>query len=349
MLEPGTRVKLETVFWLASVGLVAMLLAVLVWCLWRWQATVHRRAAGAPVRLGAQVEGRSATLPVELSELGGCRIERQLGRGAMGVVYLGRELDSGRQVALKTMALASEFDEDALADARNRFFREAETASRLHHPGTVRVFGSGEDHDLAWIAMEFLPGQPLTEWTRPDTLLPLPEALAVVRQAALALDYAHRQQVVHRDIKPANLMYDPGTRKVKLTDFGVARLTDSNRTRTGLVLGTPAFMSPEQLAGARIDARSDLFSLGVTLYQLTTGQLPFTAKSLGELMYAITHHSPLDPRIANPRLPAALAAIIMKALQKETAARFQTGAQFALALARLEVALKGNKPHAKPT
>jgi serine/threonine-protein kinase len=286
-------------------------------------------------------------VPVELAALGPYRIEREIGRGAMGVVYLGCEPDSGRQVALKTMALASEFDEDSLAEARSRFFREAETAARLRHTGIVTVLGAGEDHDLAWIAMEYLPGQPLTEWTRPDTLLPLPEALSVVRQAALALDYAHRQHVVHRDIKPANFMYDPAARKVKLTDFGVARLTDANRTRTGMVLGTPAFMSPEQLAGQHIDARSDLFSLGVMLYQLATGHLPFAADSLGELMYAITHHPPRDPRLANPRLPRALVTIIMKALQKETAARFQTGAQFALALARFEVVLKGKLPDAK--
>lgn len=336
----------EIVIGLAAAGLIAVLLGILAWCWARWPHAAPERSA--PVRLGAQAEERAAPVPLEISELGGCRIERQLGRGAMGVVYLGREPDSGRQVALKTMALADEFDDEALADVRGRFFREAETAARLQHPGIVQVFGSGEDHDLVWIAMEYLSGQPLTVWAQAEHLLPLPEALAAVRKVALALDYAHRQQVVHRDIKPANLMYDPGTRKVKLTDFGVAHLTNVHHTRTGLVLGTPAFMSPEQLAGARIDARSDLFSLGATLYQLTTGQLPFTANSLGELMYAITHHPPLDPRIANPRLPVALVAIIMKAMQKETAARFQTGAQFALALARLEVVLKGNKPHAKP-
>ncbi|MDR3411165.1 MAG: serine/threonine-protein kinase [Formivibrio sp.] len=338
--------KVETILWLLGAGITGVL-GLLVWLLLRWRVTASAQRA-APVRLGAQREIPPVLMPVALTRLGPYQIERELGRGSMGVVYQGYELDGGRAVALKTMALVNEFDEEALADARSRFFREAETAIRLQHVGIVKAYASGEDQDLAWIAMEYLSGQPLTQWTLPEQLLPLPDALMVVRLAALALDYAHRQHVVHRDIKPANLMYDPDTRKVKLTDFGVARLTDANRTRTGLVLGTPAFMSPEQLAGQHIDARSDLYSLGVTLYQLTTGHLPFMADSLGQLMYAITHESPQDPRIANPRLPAVLAEIILKAVQKDASMRFQNGAQFALALARLEVVLKGRTPHAKP-
>lgn len=274
------------------------------------------------------------------------QIIRTIGRGSMGVVFLGAEVETGRQVAIKTLALEEETDSDQIADIRARFFREAETAGRLKQPCIVDILDSGELHNLAWIAMEYLPGQSLEAWTSPDKLLPLSDVLALVRQVALALDYAHMQKVVHRDIKPGNIVYDPNTGKVTVTDFGVARMTDINRTRTGLVLGTPAFMSPEQLAGRRIDGRSDLFSLGALLYQLSTGHLPFAGDSLGTLMYSISHNQPEDPKKYKPALPAALVAIIMKALQKDVSARFQSGAQFALALARLEATMKGKQTHA---
>lgn len=320
---------------LAVAGLLALAVAgALAWAITR----PTRTSRPTPVRLGAQAAAPADLPPPE--QLGPYRIGHALGRGAMGVVYLAHDAED-RPVALKTLALASEFDAVGLVEARARFFREAETAQRLRHAGIVTVYGAGEDDGLAWIAMEYLPGEPLEAWTRPDRLLPLADALAIVRQAALALDYAHQHQVVHRDIKPANLMYDPATRKIKLTDFGVARLTDANHTRTGLVLGTPAFMSPEQLLGTHIDGLSDLFSLGLLLYQLTTGHLPFNGDSLAELMRAISHDAPKNPETYNPQMPAPLTAIIMKALQKDITTRFQTGAQFALALARLELALKG--------
>lgn len=330
---------------------VAALLALLLVCVVAWlivrQLMPESGAppAGPAVRLGAQPNPEMPDeTPFELPLIGPYQIERQLGHGAMGVVYFGREQETGREVAVKTMALELEFDSDQLADARARFFREAETASRLQHPGIVNVLASGEDHGLAWIAMEYLTGRSLVEWTQPDHLLPLTDVLSIVRQAALALDYAHKQKVVHRDIKPANVMYNPDTRKIKLTDFGVARMTDAHRTRTGLVLGTPSFMSPEQLAGKHIDSRSDLFSLGVMLYQLASGQLPFNGDSLGQLMYAIAHNPPAS--LADDSLPPPLQAIILKALQKDVNARFQTGAHFALALARLEASIKKGAQHA---
>ena len=334
-------------WWLALIALAGI--AVVCWLVWRvWfrkPETEFVRLDGA-ARMGAAAQRveRPADVPVlEVETLGPYRIERQLGRGSMGVVFLGRVPETGAEVALKTMALAREFDPEQLEEARIRFFREAETAARLHHSGIVSVIESGEDQGLAWIAMEFLHGEPLTLWTEKTNLLPLPEALSVVRQTAIALDHAHKHQVVHRDIKPANILYDREKGKVKVTDFGVARLTDSCRTRTGLVLGTPAFMSPEQLAGKHIDSRSDLFSLGVMLYQLITGHLPFKGASLGELMNAIVHKAPDDPRLLNPRLPAVLSEIVMKALQKDVSARFQNGAQMALVLVRLEAALREKK------
>lgn len=278
---------------------------------------------------------------VEKPMLGRFQLERELGKGAMGVVYLGRDPKLNREVAIKTMALAQEFEPAQIEEARSRFFREAEAAGRLNHPAIVTLYDIGEEHDLAYIAMEFIKGGSLETRNTPEKLLPLEDVLAIVRQVALALDFAHKQQVVHRDIKPANIMYDQETRKAKLTDFGVARMTDSSKTKTGMVLGTPSFMSPEQLAGKKIDGRSDLFSLGGTLYQLSTGHLPFKAETLGELMYHIANDPPTDPRLYNSKLPVGLAAILAKAMHKDIEQRFQTGAQFAVALARLEATLKG--------
>ena len=226
--------------------------------------------------------GQSATGTLMLNDavlekpmLGRYQIEKELGKGAMGVVYQGRDPKINRVVAIKTMALAQEFDEDELADVKLRFFREAETAGRLNHPNIVTMYDAGEEQDLAYIAMEFLKGHDLVPHTKPAALLPLPVTLSIIARVADALDYAHAQQVVHRDIKPANIMYEPASDQVKVTDFGIARITDSSRTKTGMVLGTPSYMSPEQLAGKKIDGRSDIFSLGVTLYQMSAGQLPF--------------------------------------------------------------------------
>ncbi|WP_211251810.1 CHASE2 domain-containing serine/threonine-protein kinase [Andreprevotia chitinilytica] len=277
---------------------------------------------------------------VEKPMLGRYQVTKELGKGAMGVVYQGTDPKIGRVVAIKTMALGQEFEADMLQEARERFFREAETAGRLNHPNIVTIFDAGEEHDLCYIAMEFLKGRDLTPYIKAGQLLPLLDVLAIVRQVADALDYAHKQNVVHRDIKPANIMYEPETKTVKVTDFGIARITDSSKTKTGMVLGTPSYMSPEQLSGHKIDGRSDLFSLGVMLYQLSAGALPFTGDSMAELMYRIANTDPTDPRTLNPKMPGMLAAIIMKALQKNIDTRFQSGAHFAAALLKLETGLK---------
>jgi serine/threonine-protein kinase len=261
--------------------------------------------------------------------LGRYQVEKELGKGAMGVVYLGRDPKIGRVVAIKTLALSQEFEADELDDVRQRFFREAETAGCLNHPNIVTVFDVGEEHDLAYIAMEFLKGRDLAPHAKPGNLLPLPTALGIVARVADALDYAHRNNVVHRDIKPGNIMYDPQADTVKVTDFGIARITDSSKTKTGMVLGTPSFMSPEQLAGRRIDGQSDLFSLGVTLYQLACGALPFQGDSMAQLMFKITNEPPADPLAHNPALPDSLLDIINKALAKEKAQRYRTGQEMA--------------------
>ncbi|HZX31934.1 MAG TPA: serine/threonine-protein kinase, partial [Rhodocyclaceae bacterium] len=266
---------------------------------------------------------------VEKPMLGRYQVEKELGKGAMGVVYLGRDPKINRIVAIKTMALSQEFDEDELADVKERFFREAETAGRLNHPYIVTMYDAGEEHDLAYIAMEFLKGKDLAPYVKPDHLLPLPKVVSIVARVAEALDYAHQNSVVHRDIKPANIMYEPESDQVKVTDFGIARITDSSKTKTGMVLGTPSYMSPEQLAGKKIDGRSDLFSLGVTLYQLSCGQLPFTGESMAQLMFKIANEAPTDITTINPTLPPAVVAVIDKAMNKDIAQRYQRGAEMA--------------------
>ena len=259
-------------------------------------------------------------------------LKHELGKGAMGVVYQGRDLRSGRMVAIKTLALHQEFEGAALVDARERFFKEAEAAGRLEHPNIVTIDGSGEAQGLAYIAMEFVAGTDLTAFTQPPHLLPVAQVLAIGARVASALDYAHAHHVVHRDVKPANIMWDPATDTVKVMDFGVARITDASKTRTGIVLGTPSFMSPEQLCGAKVDGRTDLYALGVTLFQLLTGALPLRAQSMPELMHKIVHVPAPDVRTLRPDLPEAVATLVAKALNKRPEDRYQTGAQLAQAL-----------------
>ncbi|MDE2604387.1 MAG: CHASE2 domain-containing protein [Burkholderiales bacterium] len=266
---------------------------------------------------------------VEKPMLGRYQVEKELGKGAMGVVYQGRDPKIGRVVAIKTMALSQEFEGEELADARDRFFREAETAGRLQHQNIVTIFDAGEEHDLAYIAMEFLKGRDLVDHCKGGHLLPLPRVLSIVARVAEALAYAHRQNVVHRDIKPANIMYELDSDTVKVTDFGIARITDSSKTRTGLVLGTPSYMSPEQIAGRKVDGRTDLYSLGVTLYQMLTGVLPFRGDSMAELMYKIANEEAPDLRAVRPELPESLAHVVARALAKKPDLRYQDGDEFA--------------------
>lgn len=310
----------------------------------RSDADVQRRLKRAKnlsetVVLGAGSSHPGGTLlldngGVEKPMLGRYQVEKELGKGAMGVVYQGRDPKIGRTVAIKTLALSAEFEGPELVDVRERFFREAETAGRLQHPNIVTIFDAGEEHDLAFIAMEFLPGRDLVEFSRTGSLLPVDTVLSIGEQVALALDHAHRQQVVHRDIKPANVMYDPATRSVKVTDFGIARITGSSKTRTGMVLGTPSFMSPEQLAGLHVDGRSDLYSLGVMLFQLLTGSLPLKGDSMAALMYQIANQPAPSVRSLRPDLPQALADVLERALAKAPGDRYQSGAELAAQLRR---------------
>lgn len=276
--------------------------------------TFDHKLQGAPRRLGRYV------------------IERRIGRGAMGSVYLARDPRINRPVAVKAIPIEKEFEDEELKEARLRFFREAESAGRLTHPHIITVFDAGEDNGLAYIAMEYTPGIPLTKFTDPKRLLAPKRALELGAITAEALDYAHNQGVIHRDIKPANLLYNPKEGSLKISDFGVARLTDNNRTKTGIVLGTPMYMSPEQLSAENVSGSSDLFSLGVTLYELLAGEVPFTASNIAALMTKITtdHPAPISDRRGG--IPPSVDTVLAKAMAKRPEARFSCGAEMAIAL-----------------
>jgi CHASE2 domain-containing sensor protein len=266
---------------------------------------------------------------LEKPMLGRYQVEKELGQGAMGVVYLGTDPKINRNVAIKTMALSDEFDADELVEVKERFFREAESAGRLNHANIVSIYDAGEEHDLAYIAMELLKGYDLDKHIKDDSLLPLEKVIEIGIRCAEALDYAHSERVVHRDIKPSNIMYDPKDSTVKITDFGIARITDSSKTRTGTVLGTPNYMSPEQCMGKKVDGRSDLYSLGVVLYQLCSGKLPFVGESMATLMYSIVNDAPVDLKKVKADIPPTLRKVIHNAMGKKVEKRYQTGKKLA--------------------
>ena len=264
---------------------------------------------------------------IEKPMLGRYQIESELGKGSMGAVYLGKDPKISRTVAIKTMALSQEFEDDKLTEVRERFFREAKTAGRLTHPNIVTIYDAGEEHDLAYIAMEFLKGGDLSQYTKSHTLLSVPQVLSIIKRAADGIDYAHSNNVVHRDIKPANLMWDPKTDTLKITDFGIARITDSSKTKTGTILGTPAYMSPEQLSGKKVTGQSDIFSLGTMLFQLVTGKLPFTADSMAAVMYKIANEPHPKPESINPTVPKCVSIVINRAMAKDTLKRYKRGSE----------------------
>lgn len=278
--------------------------------------------------------------------LGRYEIEKELGRGAMGVVYLGRDPKINRMVAIKTMMLEEGSDGESTKSVKERFFREAESAGTLNHPNIVRIFDAGDENDVAYIAMELLDGHDLVKYGQKDGLLPLEKALDYIAIVADALDYAHAQGIVHRDIKPANIMLlKDGS--IRVADFGIARITSSSKTATGTVMGTPSYMSPEQVAGKKVDGRSDLFSLAVALYELTTGEKPFKGgDGIGTLLFQIANDPHPDILTVKPDLPPALRAVIDKGLAKSPDERFQRGSEFAAAI---RAALKGGSaPAAAP-
>jgi len=260
--------------------------------------------------------------------VGRYEVVSELGQGAMGIVYKARDPKINRFLAIKTIRFSDEFEAEKIREVKDRFMREAQIAGRLAHPAIVAVYDVGEDYDLTYMAMEFLEGESLQKYCRKGSLLPLRKVLFVVSEVALALDYAHRQGVIHRDIKPANIMVLKDG-KVKVTDFGIAKAVSSSQTKSGIVLGTPNYMSPEQINGHDLDGRSDIFSLGVVFFELLTGVLPFHGKNLTNLFYQITQVKHSAPREFNPKVPNPVEQIMDKALSKDPEQRFQTCSDFA--------------------
>ena len=272
-------------------------------------------------------------LGLQLPMLGRYELERELGRGAMGVVYLGKDPKINRQVAIKTLDY-SQFSDTEIKTFKSRFFREAEAAGRLNHNNIVTVYDVGEEDDFAFIAMDYVNGAPLSDYSKPDTLLPVQEVYEIIATVAEALDYAHAQKIIHRDIKPGNIMYDANTRKIKITDFGIARITDNAHTRTGSFLGSPSYMAPEQMVGSNVDCHADIYALGVTFYQLLSGNLPFKADNIGNLAYVIANEKHKPIRDIRPDLPSSATRIINKALQKKPKDRYKSGKEMADAIRR---------------
>jgi len=263
--------------------------------------------------------------------IGRYRILQILGKGAMGVVYLAHDPVIDRRVALKTLRL--DLDTDLSAEFRERFLREARAAGRLNHPGIVTVHDVGEEPETGtvFIAMEFIEGRNLKELLGEGWRPEVTEAARIVAAVADALDYAHRMGVVHRDIKPANIILAPdGTPRI--TDFGVARLESSNLTVEGQFIGTPNYMSPEQVSGGEVDGRTDIFSLGVVLFELLVGERPFAGNTIAEVTHKIVQQSPPIPSQVQATVPPALNPIVLKCLEKSPEARFSSASQLARAL-----------------
>lgn len=259
-------------------------------------------------------------------------IEKELGRGSMGIVYQAHDPRLDRRVALKVLRSDLVSSEPFV----KRFLKEARAAARLAHPDIVTVFDVDEDRGTVYIAMELLPGEPLDQLIRKKMFGEKEIVLFGIRMAHV-LDYAHKNGVVHRDIKPANIIIDPDGR-LKITDFGVARIEDPSapqQTVAGEVLGTPAYMSPEQALGRRIDGRTDIYSMGVVLYELCTGVRPFRGDTVSAILMAILHDTPPEPKTMNTAISPELAGIIMKCMSKEAGGRFQTGKALAEALEQL--------------
>jgi hypothetical protein len=271
----------------------------------------------------------------------------ELGRGAMGVVYQARDPKINRLVAVKTILLAGQPPEEE-REYRERFFREAEAAGRLSHPGIVTIFDMGEEPETRapYIVMEFVAGQSLDKLlAREDHTLPLETALQLTYELAEALDYAHAQGVVHRDLKPANILITEDGHP-KIADFGVAKLNLANFTLSGRVLGTPAYMSPEQLHSDEVDGRSDLFSLGVILYTILTGYRPFQGNSALTVCFKVVNREPIPATVLDTDLPPALDSIIKRAMAKDPAGRYQRGMEMA---ADIQALREGRDPQSMAT
>jgi serine/threonine protein kinase/cbb3-type cytochrome oxidase subunit 3 len=288
-------------------------------------------------QMTASPADNKATVVIEdLSEkkkprLGRYEILEQIGKGAMGIVYKGRDPKLNRLTAIKTIRFIDDYDEDKAEQIKAQFYREAEVVAKLSHKNIVMMYDVGEDLDLSYLAMEYLQGESLERYTSADNLLPLHQCFDYIIQVCEALHYAHSQGVVHRDIKPGNIMILKGG-LAKVMDFGIARAAGGTKTRTGIIKGTPFYMSPEQAKGAGITGASDIFSLGVLFYQLLTGKLPFSGENLATIMYQTANENPEPVTTYQPDLDPAVVSILNKALEKNPEMRFASAKEMADAL-----------------
>ena len=265
-------------------------------------------------------------ISMSIQKLGRYQIVSEVGKGAMGTVYKAIDPLIERTVAIKAINL--DLSKEELASFEERFYREAKSAGQLSHPNIVTIYDIGETDNVAYIAMEFLEGQSLRELLDSGAVLAIDRISRIAAQVAEGLAYAQKHGIVHRDIKPANIVI---TRSgvVKITDFGIAHMPSASRTQAGMVLGSPKYMSPEQVVGKTVDGRSDVFSLGVMLYEMLTGQSPFAGDNISTIMYRILNETPLNPSIVNARIPLAFDTIITKALAKRPEDRYQTAKEMA--------------------
>jgi class 3 adenylate cyclase/tRNA A-37 threonylcarbamoyl transferase component Bud32 len=321
-----------------------------------WSAEPRRRRAGVdgtgggvrrtavPVAsAGVTLAGVAPVAPAqaETRHIGRYEVIGELGRGAMGAVYKARDPQIGRTVAIKMIVTANQTPEE-LEEYKRRFYREAQTAGQMSHPGIVTIYDVNEDeYGQPYLVMEFIEGTTLEKLLAPTgpgrtpTLRSLQESLDIAIQVADALDYAHRRNVIHRDIKPANILVTPEG-KAKIADFGIAKMVGTQMTHTGLLVGTPAFMSPEQITGGPIDARSDIFSFGIVLYWMCTGTKPFAGQAITEVAYKVVHATPTPVRQLNADLPPDMEVIIARCLAKKPDERYQRGRDLANDLENLK-------------
>ncbi len=272
----------------------------------------------------------------EIKRFGRYEIVAELGRGAMGVVYKARDPQIDRIVAVKTVSMWGQ-EQEAENEFRMRFMNEAQAAGRLHHAGIVSIFDVGEnlENKEAYIVLEFVSGESLNKILAREKKLSLPRALQLAEEIAMALDYAHAQGVVHRDIKPGNILVTEEGH-AKIADFGIAKLNLAHFTLPGRVMGTPAYMAPEQLSGEGVDGRSDLFSLGVILYAMVTGHSPFQGNSATTVCFKVANREPVAASAFDLMLPPELDEVISRAMAKDPDQRYQTGAEFAEDIRQLQ-------------
>jgi len=258
---------------------------------------------------------------VELTKLGRYEIECVLGKGAMGIVYKGVDPKIGRVVALKTLKATSEIPADQLTEFKRRFTQEAQSAGRLTHNNIVTIYDVGEENDISYIAMEFINGKPLDELITEKRPFSINQILKIMLDICAGLGYAHKNGIIHRDIKPANIILtDDGT--AKITDFGIAKIASTTATQTGMIVGTPSYMSPEQITGRGVDARSDIFSLGAVFYELLTHEKAFPGDNITTVMYRVVNENPAPVTAVNMSIPTQFNPIIQKAMAKNPADRY---------------------------